>query len=147
MAGERLEQPSWEPHAVQAQFPDDLRAIRLTEPENYAAGVPAVIRSMEHLVINKSIGRGSRSLLSLNHFHGIDCMSCAWPEGDNHRRIAEFCENGAKAVAWETDTRKCDAEFFAKHSIVELSNKDEYWLGQQGRLTEPIALTRGRRAL
>jgi molybdopterin-dependent oxidoreductase alpha subunit len=143
VAGERLEQPSWKPHPVQAQFPDDVRAIRLTEPEMYAAGVPAVIRSMEHLVINKSIARGARSLLSLNHSHGIDCMSCAWPEGDHHRKIAEFCENGAKAVAWEADSRKCDAAFFAKHSIVELSNKDEYWLGQQGRLTEPMVLREG----
>ena len=143
VAGERLEEPSWKPHPVQAQFPDDLRAIRLTEPETYAAGVPAVIRSLEHLVINKSIARGSRSLLSLNHSHGIDCMSCAWPESDDHRKIAEFCENGAKAVAWETDSRKCDADFFARHSIVELSNKDEYWLGQQGRLTEPMVLREG----
>ena len=143
VAGDRLEQPSWKPHPVKAQFPDDLRAIRLTEPETYAAGVPAVIRSLEHLAINKSISRGTRSLLSLNHSHGIDCMSCAWPESDSHRKIAEFCENGAKAVAWETDSRKCGAEFFAEHSIVELSNKDEYWLGQQGRLTEPMVLREG----
>jgi molybdopterin-dependent oxidoreductase alpha subunit len=143
VAGDRLEQPSWKPHAVKAQFPDDLRAIRLTEPETYAAGVPAVIRSLEHLAINKSIARGARSLLALNHSHGIDCMSCAWPERDDHRKMAEFCENGAKAVAWEADSRKCDAEFFAKHSIVELSNKDEYWLGQQGRLTEPMLLREG----
>ena len=70
-------------------------------------------------------------------------MSCAWPESDHHRKIAEFCENGAKAIAWETDSRKCGADFFAKHSVVELSNKDEYWLGQQGRLTEPMVLRDG----
>jgi molybdopterin-dependent oxidoreductase alpha subunit len=55
----------------------------------------------------------------------------------------EFCENGAKAIAWETDTRTCDAAFFSQHSVVELSNQDEYWLGQQGRLTEPMVLREG----
>ena len=143
VAGYRLDEPSWIPNPIQAQFPDDLRAIRLTEPETYAAGMPAVIRSGEHLLMNKSLVRGSRSLLVVNHSHGVDCMSCAWPESDTHRKMAEFCENGAKAIAWETDSRKCDAAFFAQHSIVELSNKDEYWLGQQGRLTEPMVLREG----
>jgi molybdopterin-dependent oxidoreductase alpha subunit len=58
-------------------------------------------------------------------------------------QVFEFCENGAKAVAWEADSRKCGPEFFAQHSIVELSNKDEFWLGQQGRLTEPLVLREG----
>jgi molybdopterin-dependent oxidoreductase alpha subunit len=143
VAGVRLEEPSWKPHPIKAQFPDDLRPIRLTEPEHYAAGVPAVIRTAEHLAMNKSLLRGARSLGVLNHSHGVDCMSCAWPEHDDHRKIFEFCENGAKAIAWEADSRKCGAEFFAKHSLVELSNKDEYWLGQQGRLTEPLVLREG----
>ena len=142
-AGERDEQPSWHPHPVNAQFPDDLRPIRLTEPETYAAGMPAVLRSGEHLLINHSVARGARSLMVLNHAHGVDCMSCAWPEHDDKRKLFEFCENGAKAVAWETDSRKCGAEFFAKHSVVDLSNHDEYWLGQQGRLTEPMVLREG----
>ncbi len=141
--GERLEEPSWRPHPVRAQFPDDLRPIRLTEPESYAAGMPAVLRSGEHLIINRSLLRGARSLAVLNHSHGVDCMSCAWPEHDDHRKIFEFCENGAKAVAWETDPRRCGPEFFAQHSVVELSNRDEYWLGQQGRLTHPMVLREG----
>jgi molybdopterin-dependent oxidoreductase alpha subunit len=137
------EQPSWQPHPVQAQFPADLRPIRLTEPEVYAAGLPAVLRTGEHLLINHSLARGTRSLMVLNHAHGVDCMSCAWPEHDDKRKAFEFCENGAKAVAWETDPRPCGAEFFAKHSVVELSHHDEYWLGQQGRLTEPMVLREG----
>jgi molybdopterin-dependent oxidoreductase alpha subunit len=143
LAGEALEEPSWEPHSIQAQFPAELQALRLTEPQGYAAGVPAVIRSIEHFGLNKSILHGSRTLMVLNQSHGIDCMSCAWPEPDGHRRMAEFCENGAKAVAWETDSRKCDPEFFAKYSVEELSNRHEYWLGQQGRLTHPMVLREG----
>ncbi len=139
-AGDRFEEPSWKPHAVKAQFPDDLRPIHLSEPETYAAGMPAVLRSGEHLLINHSLLRGARSLGVLNHSHGVDCMSCAWPEHDDKRKLFEFCENGAKAVAWETDPRPCGPEFFARYSIVELSNHDEYWLGQQGRLTHPMVL-------
>ena len=113
-AGEKLDEPSWEPNPIHAQFPDTLRPMRLTEPEHYAAGMPAVFRSMEHLAMNKSLLRGGTALTHLNHAHGVDCMSCAWPEKDGHRKMAEFCENGAKAVAWETDSRKCGPEFFAK---------------------------------
>jgi len=140
---QEIEEPSWKPHPVKAQFPDDLRPLRLTEPENYSAGMAAVIRSGQHLLLNHSVLRGARTLGVLNHAHGVDCMSCAWPESDRHRKMFEFCENGAKAVAWETDSRKCDGEFFAKYSVAELSNKDEYWLGQQGRLTEPLELREG----
>ena len=142
-ATDKIEEPSWLPHPVQAQFPADLRSIWLTEPETYAAGVPAVIRSTEHLSLDRSVLRGSRTLMVLNQSHGVDCMSCAWPEPDGHRRLFEFCENGAKAVAWETDSRKCDPEFFARYSIEELSHRDEHWLGQQGRLTDPVVLREG----
>ncbi len=142
-ATENNDEPSWLPNPVKAQFPDDLRPIWLTEPEHYAAGVPAVIRSTEHLSLNRSMLRGSHALTVLNHSHGIDCPSCAWPEPDGPRKFFEFCENGAKAIAWETDSRKCGPEFFAQHSVEELSNKDEYWLGQQGRLTHPMVLRAG----
>jgi molybdopterin-dependent oxidoreductase alpha subunit len=143
----RRDQPEGEPrpkmHPISAQFPPDLRDIRLTEPEHYAAGIPAVFRSLEHLAINKSVFRGACSLMKLNQSHGVDCMSCAWPEPEAHRRMFEFCENGAKAVAWETDSRKCGPEFFAQHSVADLAKKDECWLGQQGRLTHPMVLRSG----
>jgi len=41
-----------------------------------------------------------QSLLRVNQKDGFDCPGCAWPEEDK-RHIAEFCENGAKAVAEE----------------------------------------------
>jgi molybdopterin-dependent oxidoreductase alpha subunit len=70
-------------------------------------------------------------------------MSCAWPEPDGQRRIVEFCENGAKAVAWEADGRRVGAEFFRQHSVKELSEQSDYWLGQQGRITHPMVLRSG----
>ncbi len=79
----------------------------------------------------------------MNQKGGIDCPSCAWPDPDGKRAPAEFCENGAKAVAWETDSKRADPEFFAKHSIAELAKQNERWLGDAGRLTHPMVLRRG----
>ncbi len=50
--------------------------------------------------------------------------------------MAEFCENGVKAVAEEATLRRITAAFFREHSITSLEHRSGYWLGQQGRLTE-----------
>ncbi|PQM45095.1 putative oxidoreductase [Mycobacterium talmoniae] len=68
---------------------------------------------------------------------------CAWPEEHGGRKVAEFCENGAKAVAEEATRRHVTPEFFARHSIAELTERPEYWLSQQGRLTHPMVLRPG----
>ncbi len=41
--------------------------------------------------------RTAAALARLNQRHGFDCPGCAWPEEDGGRKLAEFCENGAKA--------------------------------------------------
>jgi len=73
----------------------------------------------------------------MNHKHGFDCMSCAWPDPDR-RKPAEFCENGAKAVNWEATPLTVDPGFWGQHSVTELAQQSEYWLGQQGRLVDPV---------
>jgi formate dehydrogenase major subunit len=79
------------------------------------------------------------TLLRLNQAEGFDCMSCAWPDPEvGHRHTAEFCENGAKAVAEEATTARATPDFFARHSIAELDAQTEHWLGQQGRITAPM---------
>ena len=87
--------------------------------------------------------RGVQSMLKLNQKDGFDCPGCAWPEPDGERSWVEFCENGVKAVAEEATTRKINAAFFEKYSVQELSEQSDYWLGQQGRLTEPMQLSEG----
>jgi molybdopterin-dependent oxidoreductase alpha subunit len=57
--------------------------------------------------------------------------------------VAEFCENGAKAVAEEATKRRVTPEFFARHSVSDLADQPEYWLSQQGRITHPMALAPG----
>ena len=63
--------------------------------------------------------------------------------GPVHRHTAEFCENGAKAVTEEATLRRVDRSFFLEHSIEDLREKTDYWLGQQGRITEPMVLRAG----
>ncbi len=81
--------------------------------------------------------KGSRALLSMNQPDGFDCPGCAWPD-PRHTSSFEFCENGAKAVTWELTKHRVTREFFAMHTVRELEQESDYWLEQQGRLTEPM---------
>ena len=63
--------------------------------------------------------RTAAALTRLNQRHGFDCPGCAWPEEHGGRKLAEFCENGAKAVAEEATKRVVTPEFFARHSVAE----------------------------
>ena len=111
--------------------------LEVKPPKRDAAGVPAVAVALRQSVAQMGAGRTARTLLKVNQKDGFDCPGCAWPEGDK-RHIAEFCENGAKAVAEEATKRRVTREFFARHPIGELAGMSDYWLGQQGRLTEPM---------
>lgn len=107
-------------------------------------GIPGVAHAMEHALREMGPVRTAESLLKLNQTNGFDCPSCAWPDPDPAERSAfEFCENGAKAVAAEATRKRVKPEFFAEHSISELYEKEDYWLGRQGRLTVPLFKDRG----
>ncbi|WP_194907356.1 FdhF/YdeP family oxidoreductase [Catenulispora rubra] len=110
--------------------------------KDWAAGVPAVTVALRDAVNQMGVKRSAETLLRLNQKKGFDCPGCAWPEEDK-RHIAEFCENGAKAVAEEATLRRITPEFFAAHSVAELAERSGYWLGQQGRLTTPMLLDDG----
>ncbi|MEV6137780.1 FdhF/YdeP family oxidoreductase [Nocardia sp. NPDC051990] len=118
----------------------DESALTVTQPKEQAAGVTAVAVGLKRGVEEMGVLRTARTLARVNQVHGFDCPGCAWPEPTGHRRPAEFCENGAKAVAEEATLRTVTPEFFAQHSIEELASKSGYWLGQQGRLTHPMVL-------
>ncbi|WP_306368760.1 FdhF/YdeP family oxidoreductase [Nocardiopsis sp. CC223A] len=117
-------------------------APRVDPPKTSAAGLPAVLNSVRQVGENAGVRRGLPAMLALNQKRGFDCPGCAWPEGDKRHR-AEFCENGAKAVAEEATTRPLTADFFAEHPVSELARRSGYWLGQQGRLTQPLHLAEG----
>ena len=113
--------------------------LEIHAPKTAAAGVTAVRVSMQRSIAHMGVKNTARTLLKLNQADGFDCMSCAWPDPDpEHRHAAEFCENGAKAVAEEATKDRATPSFFARHSIAELDAHDEHWLGQQGRITHPL---------
>ncbi|MBF6089272.1 FdhF/YdeP family oxidoreductase [Nocardia cyriacigeorgica] len=121
----------------------DESALSVTPPKQQAAGVTAVAVALKRAVEDMGVVRTARTLVRLNQVDGFDCPGCAWPEPTGHRRPAEFCENGAKAVGEEATLRTVTPEFFAEHSIAELADKSGYWLGRQGRLTHPMVLRPG----
>jgi len=112
------------------------------EPEQAAVGLPGIYWSMKYAMTEMGPKRSLQTLLKMNHVDGFDCPSCAWPDPDR-RKAAEFCENGAKAVAWEATRKRVDASFFAEHSVADLLEQDDHWLEKQGRLTEPMHLPAG----
>jgi molybdopterin-dependent oxidoreductase alpha subunit len=121
----------------------DEHAVKVADPEHEAAGVKAVLVSLQRGLESMGAVRTAAALARLNQRHGFDCPGCAWPEEHGGRKLAEFCENGAKAVAEEATKRVVTPEFFARHSIADLEGRPEYWLSQQGRLTHPVVLRQG----
>ncbi|MFG2005264.1 FdhF/YdeP family oxidoreductase [Spirillospora sp. NPDC048911] len=111
--------------------------LRISAPKDTAAGIPGVTHALRQSFDQMGARRTALTLLRVNQKQGFDCPGCAWPEGDK-RHVAEFCENGAKAVAEEATTRRVTREFFARHTVAELGERSDHWLGQQGRLTEPM---------
>jgi len=126
-----------EPHpdTAGAQLPSET-AAEIGEPSSVAAGLPAMYETTRFALREMGIARGFKTLLNVNKKTGFDCQSCAWPSPDDDRQVAEFCENGAKAVADEATTKRVTSEFFRQHSIDDLRAQTDFWLGQQGRLTQ-----------
>ncbi|MFF4851442.1 FdhF/YdeP family oxidoreductase [Streptomyces sp. NPDC001194] len=117
-------------------------APQVAPPKHAAAGLPAIGHTLRIAQQQMGVARTARTLLKVNQKDGFDCPGCAWPEGDK-RHTAEFCENGAKAVAEEATLRRVTPDFFAEHPLADLAGRSGYWLGQQGRITEPMYLPEG----
>ncbi|MGB1750331.1 MAG: FdhF/YdeP family oxidoreductase [Candidatus Thalassarchaeaceae archaeon] len=120
--------------------PLEKKPPKISSPKNSAAGIPAVVSTMKYGLTNMGVINSITKLSKVNDFHGFDCPGCAWPDPDDHRSFAEFCENGAKAVSDEATKSRVDTNFWSKWSISELSQKSDFWLNSQGRLTEPMII-------
>ncbi len=113
------------------------------EPYESPAGGWGALQATAKVLREQSIAlKGSKTLLSMNQPDGFDCPGCAWPD-PRHTSSFEFCENGAKAVAFELTKRRVTKEFFAAHTVNDLERKTDYWLEEQGRLIEPMRYDRG----
>ncbi|MEV0116282.1 FdhF/YdeP family oxidoreductase [Streptomyces sp. NPDC050844] len=117
-------------------------APQVAEVQHAAAGLPAIGHTLRMAQQQMGVRRTALTLLRVNQKDGFDCPGCAWPEPE-HRHKAEFCENGAKAVAEEATLRRVTPDFFAAHPVADLASRSGYWLGQQGRLTHPMYLAEG----
>jgi len=133
----KIEQPA-------AENPEKLIDLEVTEPKEWAAGMPAVYEAVKDIVHETGLLRGMGASLKMNQKGGFDCSSCAWPDPDDDRSpIAEYCENGAKALAEEATTKKLTGEFFAQNSIAELAKLNDYEIGKKGRIAQPVYLPAG----
>ena len=105
--------------------------------KKHAGGFGSIFSSLQFLKQEKTFINGTKALFRLNKKQGIDCPGCAWPDPKDPS-YAEFCENGVKAIAAETTSKRITADFFKQYSIDELYSKSDFWLEQQGRLTQPM---------
>jgi molybdopterin-dependent oxidoreductase alpha subunit len=119
---------------------DEPRSVG--SPQHHAAGIPAIVSSFRHSLGEMGVARTAETLFRLNQGDGFDCPGCAWPD-PAHRHHAEFCENGAKAVAEEATLLRAGPELFAQYSVEQLEAHSDYWIGKRGRLTHPMHLAPG----
>ena len=94
--------------------PKQFKGLKIGPVKKTAAGIPAVLSGLRHVLSEAGLIRGWNALKKMNQKDGFDCPSCAWPDPDDERNDStEYCENGAKAVAEEATAKKLDADFFA----------------------------------
>ncbi|NLU70365.1 FdhF/YdeP family oxidoreductase [Streptomyces sp. HNM0574] len=104
-----------------------------------AAGWGAAKSVARFLTREKAFVDGPRAIMRMNHENGgFDCPGCAWPD-DTKGLHLDICENGIKHVTWEMTGKRVGRDFFAAHSVTELSGWSDFALEDQGRLTEPMA--------
>ncbi|CAM1366385.1 putative enzyme [Tenacibaculum litopenaei] len=129
---------------TKAQPPEKLTGIELTDIPKSAVGTKAIASALNHVFTETGVARGIGLLKNLNQTYGFDCPGCAWPDPDEKRAfLAEYCENGAKAIAEEATKNKVSPMFFSTHSVDELAELSDYEIGKSGRITHPMLLQPG----
>ena len=122
--------------------PRDNNVLKIKNTKSIAAGIPAATSSLIHGIKKMGVTKTIKTLKTVNQKDGFDCPGCAWPDPE-HSTAFEFCENGAKAVADEAMKAKVNPDFFAKFTVQELSQKSDFWLNNQGRISHPMVLKEG----
>ena len=109
----------------------------MAKPKDKAGGWGALLSSF-HFLHRESFLKGNRTLFRMNQPRGFDCPGCAWPDPKN-ASMTEFCENGVKALTYETTRKRATPELFARHTVTEMAAWDDFTLENTGRLTHPMA--------
>ena len=130
---------------INIQSPEKLTGIEQKKIPLSAVGFPAIKSAISHVKEEVGLVKGIGLLAKLNQKNGFDCPGCAWPDPDEKRAfLAEYCENGAKAVAEEATKNRVSPLFFATHSISKLSKLSDYEIGKKGRITNPVVVHEGK---
>ncbi len=127
-----------------AENPEDFTGLKKGAIKKVAAGIPAVLSSFKQVYDEAGLMRGAKALWHLNKKGGYDCPSCAWPDPDDERSaIAEYCENGARAVAEEATAKKLMADFFKNNAVKDLAALTDFEVSKKGRIAQPVYLAKG----
>jgi len=130
---------------INAQPPEKLTGIKLVKVPETSVGIKAVKSALTQIKDEVGVVKGIKLLKNLNQYDGFDCPGCAWPDPDAKRAfLAEYCENGAKAVAEEATKNKVSPLFFTTNSVSEMTKWSDYELGKSGRITHPMYLPEGK---
>lgn len=116
---------------------DDQKFAKIEAYDQPAGGWGALLSVARNLKRQEVLKKGAITLLNINQPTGFDCPGCAWPEKKNAHAF-NFCENGAKAVAFEATSKRVRPEFFASHTVSWLSEQSDFYLEDLGRLTDPV---------
>ena len=125
---------------IQAETSEEFTGLQVEKFNDTAAGFGSVSATIKQSIGKMGLLKATKGLLNINQFDGFDCQSCAWADYTDHRKLGEFCENGAKALADEATKTLLTTDFFAETGVVELSKRSDYWLNSQGRITAPMFL-------
>jgi len=127
-----------------AENPEQFTGLKRGKISTAAAGMGAILYAGKMIFKEAGFFRGFKALWHLNKKSGFICPSCAWPDPDDERSsIAEYCENGAKAVAEETTTKKLTASFFKESAVKDLAMLSDHEIGKKGRIAQPMYLSKG----
>jgi molybdopterin-dependent oxidoreductase alpha subunit len=108
------------------------------EPYTGPVGGWGSARAIEEILLREAIPlKGALTLWHQNKPGGYACVSCSYAKPENPRPF-EFCENGAKATAWEITDSRCGPDFFARHTVRDLESWSDHDLEEEGRLTLPL---------
>ena len=130
---------------IQVQPPETFTGGKFSQPKQTSVGKDAIASAMKHMNAYMKKGDALKLSLKMNQKGGFDCPGCAWPDPDDERsKIGEYCENGIKAIAEEASKKLLKPDFFAKHTVQEISKLSDFEMGKLGRLTEPLILKKGK---
>ena len=116
---------------------DRTRKVKI-EPYDGPAGGWGSARSLVEILTREGVPiTGTAMLTKQNKPGGFMCVSCAWAKPAKPLAF-EYCENGAKATAWEQTRRRATPDLFAQHTVSDLLTWSDYALEEAGRLTHPM---------